>query len=508
LEAKVDWSGEPETPRWVEWRLAIYPVALAMGAIAVASNDLFVAVPLFLVFAGLMLAPILIKWRAWGGIGRAIRWVFRSNVKIRKEGFLFVGFVIVFGIAAINTGTNLLYLILAMLLSLMIMSSVLASLNLRGLRVSRRMPGYAFAGESFRIHIVLSNPRRRVPALVIDARERSGPFGEGGATEEGRRLFWWVVEPGERRSIAFTVEGIERRGVYPLEGFTLTTRFPFGFTEQKAAADLPGEVIVFPAPRPLGGEASRALDIAQEVPRRSSFATSPEEFRSLREYRPRDNPRWIHWKSSARAGRLLVKEFEPRASRRAFLVVDAALPDGVDGEAATTMLDRGCTLAVSVLESLARQGERPEVSVLIRARDAAAAGRAGPAPQGVEVARFGPDMSPRETTGFLESLARLVPAFDPGFEHLVEAARAGFRAGARVFVVTARDSREARMALEVSEPGAAHLAQLMGYASPEEVERLYAAATASGGGNGAVKAAAKGLAKGAGTASPRAEARA
>lgn len=458
MDAKVEWSGEPETPRWLEWRLVIYPIALGVGALAVSTDNPLVAVLLFVAFAVLMLAPIVIKWRAWGGIARALRWLFTSNVTIRREGFLFVTFVFVFGVAAINTGTNLLYLIFAMLIAIMIMSSVMANMNLRGLRVSRRMPGYVFAGEPFRIHIVITNPRRIVPAFVIEARERAGPFGLGGAPKEGGKLFWWSIEPGERKALAFTVEGIPRRGVYPLEGFTLTTRFPFGFTEQRAGADLPAEVVVFPSPRPLAGEASRSLDVSLEVPRPRSFATSPEEFRSLREYRPRDNPRWIHWKSSARAGRLLVKEFEPRASRRAFIAVDSAAD--VEGEEAVRALDRVATLAASVLEHLAQQGERPEVAVVA----------------GAEVVRFGPEMGPRETTALLECLARLAPAADPGEARLVEAALPGLRSGARVYVVSARDPAAVRGRLERADPPGAERALVMDAGDARRARRWYAEA--------------------------------
>ena len=56
------------------------------------------------------------------------------------------------------------------------------------------------------------------PALADPVGERSGPFGEGGARAEGPSLFFFSLEPGERRSLAFPLR-VERRGVYPLEGY-------------------------------------------------------------------------------------------------------------------------------------------------------------------------------------------------------------------------------------------------------------------------------------------------
>jgi uncharacterized protein (DUF58 family) len=476
------WGDEPETPRRVEWRLIIYPFALGVGAVAMSSinDNPLVFVALFPVFVILMLAPMWIKWRAWGGVRRAMQWLFKSNLRITREGYLFVGLVILFGTAAINTGTNLLYLILAMLLSLMVMSTFLANMNLRGLRISRRIPAYVFAGEDMRIRTVVTNPRRRLPAFALEVRERSGPFGEQGSRGEGASQFFFAVEPGAKKALAYTAR-LPRRGVYALEGFTISTKFPFGFAVQFARAELPAEVVAFPRPRELSAEAVRALGAAAEVPRKSAFVHSPEEFRALRDYRPRDNPRWIHWKSSARAGKLLVKEFEPRSTRRAALVVDpvvvlppaaaAPSPDPRDTsptaaasaaarreEERILALDRGCTLAVSILEHLARQGERPEVSIQVKG----------------EVVRFGPDSGPREVAAILECLARLEPAADPGERALVEAAGPALRRGSRVYVVTGRDPAVVRHALERAEPGASLSAEVLPYAEEGQVAGLYA----------------------------------
>ena len=483
-EARLAWGEEPETSRRLEWRLVIYPFALGTGALALAYiTEPFLFVPLFALFVVLMLAPMWIKWRAWGGVGRALTWLFKSNLRITREGYLFVTLVILFGTAAINTGTNLLYLILAMLLSLMVMSTFLANLNLRGLRISRRIPGYVFAGEDLRIRIHVTNPRKRLPAFALEVRERSGPFGETTGPDGRRRpvnapgpaLFFFAVEPGAKKAIMFTIR-LARRGVYPLEGFTISTRFPFGFAVQHAKAELPAEVVSFPRPRELSPEAVRAMGNAAEVPRRAAFVHSPEEFRSLRDYRPRDNPRWIHWKSSAKMGKLLVKEFEPRSSRRAAVVIDAVveLPPGADPATASPtksasdaaraeadrmeVLDRGCTLAVSILEHLARQGERPEVAVQV----------------GDEVRRFGPDSGPREVAAILECLARLLPGEDPGERRLVEGASPALRRGARVYVITGRDPARVRHALERAEPGAAAAADILPYGQESDVAKLYA----------------------------------
>ncbi len=450
-DARLETFDEPATPRRLVWRLLIYPVALGVGALAAAYESGL----LFLLFAVLMLTPIWIKWRSWGGVRRAIEFLFRSRgLVITRDGKVFAALVILFGVAAINTGTNLLYLILAMMITFMVLSTLLANLNLRGLRISRRLPAYVFAGEEFRVRLIVANPRKRTPALALEARERAGPFGADGRRSEGPPLFFFAIDPGDRKAGAIHVR-LARRGVYPLEGFSISTRFPFGFTIQTVQADLPGEIVVFPTPRELSGDAIRALGAAQDVPRPRAIVHAPEEFRSLREYRPRDNPRWIHWRSSARVGKLLVKEFEPRATRRAALIIDSAVPAGLG---AVETLDRGLTLAVSILERLYRQGERPEIALQVKD----------------EVVRFTGEAGPREIAALLETLARLEPAADPEYRRLIEAAGPAVRRGARLFLITAREPAMVRAALERAEPGTAAGLEVFPFAREEEVRRYYA----------------------------------
>src|SRR5438105_2350589 len=245
-EAVITYGDEPPSPRSVRWRVAIYPIALAFGALSAAAppDQLALKVGAFFIFTGLMLAPLALRLQAWGGVRRAWRWFFQKRLTLTRGGFIFLTVTILFGVAAINTGTNLLYLILAMLLSLIIVSGVLSEVNVKGLRIARRMPPYVFAGEEVRIAIVLTNPRRLIPSFAIEVREQSGPFGLFGAPAEGSPVSIFRLDPGERRPLVYAAR-LERRGVYALKGFTLATKFPFGFFVKFARADLAAELVVY-----------------------------------------------------------------------------------------------------------------------------------------------------------------------------------------------------------------------------------------------------------------------
>ncbi len=171
-QAATSFGSEPPTSRSVRWRIAIYPVALLFGALSAAiRDDLRLKIATFLVFAALMVAPLALKFHAWGGLRRAWAWLWRRRLAVTRGGLIFLGMTVLFGVAAINTGTNLLYLILAMLLSLIVMSGVLSELAVKGLRLSRQVPPYVFAEEEIRVRIHVTNPRRRVPAFALEVRE-------------------------------------------------------------------------------------------------------------------------------------------------------------------------------------------------------------------------------------------------------------------------------------------------------------------------------------------------
>jgi uncharacterized protein (DUF58 family) len=136
-----------------------------------------------------------------------------------------------------------------------------------------------------------------------------------------------------------------RRGLYRFDGFRIATKFPFALFHKSRDVHETGEVLVFPAvfPVPLPAPRARYVGDAQtaRIGRRG-------EFFGLREYRDGDDRRMIHWRSTARSGRLLVREHEEEAQQRATLIVDNALPAGADDRQVDALEE-----AISLTASLA-----------------------------------------------------------------------------------------------------------------------------------------------------------
>ncbi|HEX2207095.1 MAG TPA: DUF58 domain-containing protein [Longimicrobium sp.] len=248
------------------------------------------------------------------------------------------------GVAAIGTGNNLLFLMLGGMLGFITLSGWLSEQMLRRLEVKRRT-ARATAGAPSRIVYEIRNGNRRLPAYSVEA-------GEAEEKKEKKFARGWipVIEPGHSGT-ARAERVWETRGVYPLETVTLSTSFPFGLFVKERDIDVPGEVIVWPRtdrpvrePRPAGERVRRAGEAF------AGWAGARGEYRGLRPYRAGDDPRDVHWRTTARVGSPVVREYERDRSRALWLCLDLRAADGEMAEAAVE-------IAASVAAAAMRRGD-------------------------------------------------------------------------------------------------------------------------------------------------------
>jgi uncharacterized protein (DUF58 family) len=264
------------------------------------------------------------------------------SVRPTREGRRFVLLTLGVGIAAVNTGNNLLYLLLAMMLSLIVVSGILSEQCVRGLEVRRRMPSPIFANRPATASLSVANRKARFPTLSLEVLDVAA----GQALDRGVILAH--LPPGARALQSYPLL-FPRRGVHRLEGVRLRTRFPFGLFAKSAFRPLDAELVVFPELTPLPEEVTRELaGLGRErgLPRRGPGAG----LYNLRDYQPGDDSRLIHWRTAARHGRLIVRETEAEVLRRARLVLATARPGG---PARLSGADEAFERAVSFTASLA-----------------------------------------------------------------------------------------------------------------------------------------------------------
>ena len=258
------------------------------------------------------------------------------------------------GVAAINTGNNLLYLVLAMMLSLIIASGILARQTLRGIAVERLLPPAVHAGAPVLLRYRFHNRKRTLPSYSLTVEESDAPI----VPPPG---YLFHIAAGAAAEVTAGFFAFPRRGRMRLGVLHLRTTFPFGLLrKQLRVPNVERDVIVYPrlAQLPPQAQAAQAATRAPLAGSHEARRGEGIELRNLRRYVSGDDARSIHWKASARSGQLLLKEFERDEAPRARLVLINGYPDAArpPGPEARDRFERAVVLAASLANDLSRHG--------------------------------------------------------------------------------------------------------------------------------------------------------
>jgi uncharacterized protein (DUF58 family) len=272
----------------------------------------------------------------------------KRRLTFTRPGRWYTGLTIGIGLAAINTGNNLLFLVLGLMLASIVVSGILSEQSLRLVRVERRLPSGATAGQPALVGLLARNGKPRAPSFSLELRERGG--------DVSGRGFLVLLPAGRATEVAYQFVP-SRRGVYRFDQLEVATRAPFGLFEKSRPLDAPAELIVFP--RKVEPPLLQSRQLAREGERPEDRAGQGQEVHSLRDHRPGEDARSIHWKSSARHGRLIGVDRERELRRRVCVVLDQRL---LSGEA----LDRAVEKAAALVERELDTGA--EVSLAVAGR--------------------------------------------------------------------------------------------------------------------------------------------
>jgi uncharacterized protein (DUF58 family) len=286
---------------------------------------------------------------AWRWVRRRLR--SRWSYRLPGEGLFFIVVTLLIGLAALNTGAQLLYLVFGMLCAFWVLSDVMATSSMARLELSRRAPRMVTAGKPVEVAAVVENRKRLWPSFSL----RVSDF-DGDGHEVGRGFVAWVRP---RQSALATYRCVfPRRGIQRLAHMQVATRFPFGLIERRMRRAVMDEVLVLPPVVPVGDLVRRAR--AELGQRESRLKGQGAGLYGIRHYTPADPAREIHWKLSARSGSLLLREFESDERRRSTVVLDNRLPAEAS-RAARERLEEAVVLAASLVEYLVRQGHEVEL---------------------------------------------------------------------------------------------------------------------------------------------------
>ena len=308
-------------------------------------------------------------------------------------GGWYCGLAFGIGLAAINTGNNLLFLVLGLMLSSIVVSGVLSEVALRGMEVERTLPSSASAGAEALVGLRATNSKRRAPSFSLELREAKGGDVQG-------RTYLLVLGAGESREVAYRFTPA-RRGLHRFSSIVVATRWPFGLFEKSRELDEAAELIVFPRRIPPPADVREAPGCVGERP--SGRVGQGIELHALRDHRAGEDVRTVHWRSSARAGKLIAVEHEHERRRQVCVALDhrklrgPALESAVERAAALVEreLSAGADVALALCGSnIAPRSGAAQLRMLLTALALVETAPDAPAPKaetGAAVLSVGPE---------------------------------------------------------------------------------------------------------------------
>lgn len=240
------------------------------------------------------------------------------STRLTSEGIQFLLFTLAVGIAAINTGNNLFYLLLAMMLSIILLSGIVAEHCLRRLEFHRHLPDLLFAQEPATAIIVIKNGKARLPSFSL----RLFDVIDGHDVDRG--LTVRQLLPGTSQLLSYPLIAA-KRGRLQLDGIRVVTSFPFGLFLKKAYYPVAGAAVVCPPIKPLDDALLQDLAVTgheQHIHRRGHG----NDLYNLRLYHSGDDSRNIHWVTTAKTSTLIVRETAAEDQRRATIHLSTLAP--------------------------------------------------------------------------------------------------------------------------------------------------------------------------------------
>lgn len=240
-------------------------------------------------------------------------------------------------------------------------SFFLSAAMLRRLRLSRRAPEYVFEGEPLVLDYLLENRRGTTAALAIEVLDELTPTDRAipNAAKVYPRILFERVPTGQTGRLRWKGPS-PVRGRYTFDLLEMVTRFPFGLLERRETVSSSESLVVYPA---VGRLTRRWTQLYRESVearrgRRHDRSAQQQEYHGLREYRPGDSMRWIHWRTTARIGRPMVREFEQQSEQEVAVLLDPWLPRSKVSAQHREALEAAVRFSATICYEICRQAGR------------------------------------------------------------------------------------------------------------------------------------------------------
>ncbi len=242
-------------------------------------------------------------------------------------GSLWIVFSIMLLIQGLLRGFNLVSFIASFLIAMWVLNMIVTLFSgsrLRKLHLKRRLLGSVHVGTPVMKCIEVVNQGYSNITGVLLAEQGKLPnqtFGLNRLAGQGRVEFRCHAIP-------------TGRGAYAWKPLIISTGNPFGlFRMMRDCPKEEVESLVLPILGEIDQQqfqrwlrhSRRASSLQTRV--RAKRTVTPADFYGIRSYRPGDSARWIHWRTTARVGTPMVREFEEPPQDHITVILDATLPD-------------------------------------------------------------------------------------------------------------------------------------------------------------------------------------
>ncbi len=344
------WWQSLDRPGWQNFAVAMVTLGLALLlALYSAAAAETLRMPTAVISAVLSLA--LAGWVAIAIVPKlarrtSLRWlVYQLDYRLTREGIIYLATVLVLVVAAVNTGNNLLFMVLACLLAGILISGVLSRSVLSGVEMKFELPEHIFAQQPIVATVEVSNGKELWPSISLRV------VGEAGKTPAQilTRPVYFPFIPRQSSARQKVELVFAQRGVYRQDAFAIRTKFPFGFVEKTRRIASEMELVVYPHVEPAEQFYEILPLLSGEM--ESHFRGRGHDLYAIRNYQATDGARFVDWKASARTGALKVREFAREDERRVLLILDPYIGPprpGLDAAQLAEHFERAVSLAACI----------------------------------------------------------------------------------------------------------------------------------------------------------------
>jgi uncharacterized protein (DUF58 family) len=319
-------------------------------------------------------------------------------------------------------------MVFSLMLGPFIINTWAAFTMLQHLAVQRLLPGRVMAGEPFTVEVTLKNRKTWLSIWMMRVSDVLGSRDERLSVDVHFPRVSPESEDRQRYRCLLT-----QRGRYDFGPVTVRASFPFGLIERGVVMPADDTLLVYPRIGRLHPNWRRRLMQAQELVSEMRPRSGPfdDDFHKLREYRAGDDPRAIHWKTSARRNELMVREYRESRDRSLIVLLDAWLPT-VGTEDDRRRVELGISFAATACLDQLKRSREGGVTLVVSS----------------EIMASWTTSGNRRTEPLLDLLALLQPSPRASIERLLgDAAMRRGPVGTRTVLVTPRP-RQAQAALD------------------------------------------------------------